>query len=97
MYENGGAIGVELIRGDISAQGLGTVTYVEGDKLVAMACVPSEPEAPAGDANAESGAHDTPETPAARSEDNLTPPADNSPADGSPADESAAGESTAGE
>lgn len=36
MYENGGAIGVQLIRGDISAQGLGTVTYVEGDKLVAF-------------------------------------------------------------
>lgn len=35
-YENGGAIGVQLIRGDISAQGLGTVTYVEGDKLVAF-------------------------------------------------------------
>lgn len=36
MFENGGAIGVQLIRGDISAQGLGTVTYVEGDKLVAF-------------------------------------------------------------
>ncbi|MCS6899638.1 MAG: SpoIVB peptidase S55 domain-containing protein [Myxococcales bacterium] len=36
MYENGGAIGIQLIRGDISAQGLGTVTYVEGDKLVAF-------------------------------------------------------------
>lgn len=36
MYENGGAVGVQLIRGDLSAQGLGTVTYVEGDKLVAF-------------------------------------------------------------
>ncbi|RYE79562.1 MAG: hypothetical protein EOO74_03525 [Myxococcales bacterium] len=36
MFENGGAIGVQMIRGDISAQGLGTVTYVEGDKLVAF-------------------------------------------------------------
>ena len=35
-YENGGAIGVELIRGDMSAMGLGTVTRVEGDKLVAF-------------------------------------------------------------
>lgn len=35
-FEDGGAIGVELIRGDMSAMGLGTVTRVEGDKLVAF-------------------------------------------------------------
>jgi hypothetical protein len=35
-YEDGGAIGVTLIRGDMSAMGLGTVTRVEGDKLVAF-------------------------------------------------------------
>jgi len=35
-FEDGGAIGVELIRGDMSATGLGTVTRVEGDKLVAF-------------------------------------------------------------
>lgn len=35
-YVDGGAIGVELIRGDMSASGLGTVTRVEGDKLVAF-------------------------------------------------------------
>jgi hypothetical protein len=35
-YEDGGAIGVQLIRGDMSAMGLGTVTRVEGDKLVAF-------------------------------------------------------------
>jgi hypothetical protein len=35
-YVDGGAIGVELIRGDVSAMGLGTVTRVEGDKLVAF-------------------------------------------------------------
>src|SRR6185436_14312690 len=34
-FEDGGAIGVQLIRGDMSAMGLGTVTRVEGDKLVA--------------------------------------------------------------
>jgi hypothetical protein len=33
-YVDGGAIGVELVRGDISAMGLGTVTRVSGDKLV---------------------------------------------------------------
>ncbi len=33
-YEDGGAISVQLIRGDVSASGLGTVTRVEGDKLV---------------------------------------------------------------
>ena len=35
-YVDGGAIGVQLIRGDMSAMGLGTVTRVEGDKLVAF-------------------------------------------------------------
>jgi SpoIVB peptidase S55 len=35
-FEDGGAIGVELIRGDMSAQGLGTVTRVEGTNLVAF-------------------------------------------------------------
>src|SRR5688572_8935741 len=35
-YEDGGAIGVQLIRGDMSAMGLGTVTRVEGDRLVAF-------------------------------------------------------------
>ncbi len=35
-YVDGGAIGVELIRGDMSAMGLGTVTRVEGDWLVAF-------------------------------------------------------------
>lgn len=33
-YVDGGAIGVQLIRGDMNAMGLGTVTRVEGDKLV---------------------------------------------------------------
>lgn len=33
-YVDGGAIGVQLIRGDMSAMGLGTVTRVEGDKLI---------------------------------------------------------------
>jgi hypothetical protein len=33
-YVDGGAIGVQLIRGDMSAMGLGTVTRVEGDRLV---------------------------------------------------------------
>jgi hypothetical protein len=33
-YEDGGAIGVQLVRGDIGATGLGTVTRVEGDRLV---------------------------------------------------------------
>ncbi len=32
----GGAVGIQLIRGDLSATGLGTVTRVEGDKLVAF-------------------------------------------------------------
>jgi hypothetical protein len=35
-YVNGGAIGVLMVSGDISAMGLGTVTRVEGDKLVAF-------------------------------------------------------------
>ncbi len=35
-YVDGGAIAVQLIRGDISMMGLGTVTRVEGDKLVAF-------------------------------------------------------------
>lgn len=35
-YEDGGAIGVELVRGDVSAMGLGTVTRVAGNKLVAF-------------------------------------------------------------
>ena len=35
-YVDGGAIGVQLIRGDMSAMGLGTVTRVAGDKLLAF-------------------------------------------------------------
>jgi hypothetical protein len=35
-YVNGGAIGVQLVTGDMSAMGLGTVTRVEGDKLLAF-------------------------------------------------------------
>ena len=35
-FVDGGAIGVQLIRGDMSAMGLGTVTRVSGDKLVAF-------------------------------------------------------------
>jgi SpoIVB peptidase S55 len=35
-YEDGGAIGVELVRGDVSAMGLGTVTRVSGNRLVAF-------------------------------------------------------------
>lgn len=35
-YVDGGAIGVEMVRGDISAMGIGTVTRVSGDKLVAF-------------------------------------------------------------
>ncbi len=35
-FVDGGAIGVQLIRGDMSAMGLGTVTRVTGDKLVAF-------------------------------------------------------------
>jgi hypothetical protein len=36
QYEDGGAIGVQMVRGDMSAMGLGTVTRVEGDRLVAF-------------------------------------------------------------
>jgi hypothetical protein len=36
QFVDGGAIGVELVRGDISAMGLGTVTRVSGDKLIAF-------------------------------------------------------------
>jgi hypothetical protein len=35
-YVDGGAIGVELIRGDISAMGIGTVTRVTGNKVLAF-------------------------------------------------------------
>lgn len=35
-YEDGGAIAVNLITGDLNATGLGTVTRVEGDRLVAF-------------------------------------------------------------
>ncbi|HYO98179.1 MAG TPA: SpoIVB peptidase S55 domain-containing protein [Polyangiaceae bacterium] len=35
-YVDGGAVGVQLVRGDMSATGLGTVTRVEGDRLVAF-------------------------------------------------------------
>lgn len=35
-FVDGGAIGVQLVRGDVSAMGLGTVTRVAGDKLVAF-------------------------------------------------------------
>lgn len=35
-YMDGGAIGIELVKGDVSAMGLGTVTRVSGDKLVAF-------------------------------------------------------------
>jgi hypothetical protein len=35
-YVDGAALGVQLIRGDMSANALGTVTRVEGDKLVAF-------------------------------------------------------------
>ena len=35
-YEDGGAIAVQMVRGDISAMGLGTVTRVEGNRLVAF-------------------------------------------------------------
>lgn len=34
QYVDGGAIGVQLIRGDINATAIGTVTHVEGDRLV---------------------------------------------------------------
>lgn len=35
-FVDGGAIGVQLVRGDISATGIGTVTRVAGDRLVAF-------------------------------------------------------------
>ncbi len=35
-FVDGGAIGVELVRGDVTMSGLGTVTRVEGDRLVAF-------------------------------------------------------------
>jgi len=35
-FVDGGAIAVQLVRGDISAMGLGTVTRVDGDRLVAF-------------------------------------------------------------
>jgi len=35
-FVDGGAIGVSLVSGDVSAMGLGTVTRVEGDRLVAF-------------------------------------------------------------
>jgi hypothetical protein len=35
-FENGGSIGVALVRGDLSAVGTGTVTYVEGNKVLAF-------------------------------------------------------------
>ncbi|MEM6790708.1 MAG: SpoIVB peptidase S55 domain-containing protein [Myxococcota bacterium] len=35
-YADGGAVTVQLVRGDVSMSGLGTVTHVVGDKLVAF-------------------------------------------------------------
>lgn len=35
-FVDGGAVGVTMVRGDISMMGLGTVTRVEGDRLVAF-------------------------------------------------------------
>ena len=35
-FVDGGAVSVQLVRGDISLSGLGTVTHVVGDKLVAF-------------------------------------------------------------
>ncbi len=35
-FENGSAIGVSYVRGDISMAGIGTVTHVEGNKLCAF-------------------------------------------------------------
>ncbi len=35
-FEMGGAIAVELIRGDMSAAAIGTVTYIDGDKVLAF-------------------------------------------------------------
>jgi len=35
-FVDGGVVTVQMLRGDVSASGLGTVTYVEGDNLVAF-------------------------------------------------------------
>jgi hypothetical protein len=35
-FEMGGAIAVELIRGDMSAAAIGTVSYIDGDKVLAF-------------------------------------------------------------
>lgn len=35
-YVNGGGVGVQLVRGDVSFMGLGTVTYVEGTRVSAF-------------------------------------------------------------
>ncbi len=35
-FEDGGSIAVELIRGDVSAAGTGTVTHVDGNRVVAF-------------------------------------------------------------
>jgi len=35
-YEPGGAIGVQLIRGDLNATGVGTVSYVDGQRVLAF-------------------------------------------------------------
>lgn len=35
-FVDGGVVTVQMLRGDVSASGLGTVTYVDGDKLVAF-------------------------------------------------------------
>jgi hypothetical protein len=35
-FEMGGAIAVELIRGDMSASAIGTVSYIDGDKVLAF-------------------------------------------------------------
>jgi len=84
---------VEIRETGRNAAGVKLINLGEGDKLVAMACVPSEPEAPAGDP----AAHETPETPADRSEDNLATPSDGPPPGDSPDGEAASGESAAGE
>jgi hypothetical protein len=36
QLEPGGSIGIELVRGDFNATGVGTVTYVDGDKILAF-------------------------------------------------------------
>lgn len=35
-FEPGGALGVQIVRGDMSLVGTGTVTYVDGDRVVAF-------------------------------------------------------------